>query len=127
MRRFKDIPTHEANLLAELSLVAEECDAPNWDGYGAAPVAKQTYAHARSFLDALPIGTPVPTVGAEPDGHLTFEWYESPRRLLSVSVSPEGELHYAALIGPAKAYGTEPFAREAPQAILDLIRRVIAS
>ena len=127
MRRLKDIPGPEANLLEELSLVAEKCDAANWDGYGASPVAKQTYSHARSFLDALPVGTPVPTVGAEPDGHLTFEWYRSPRRLLSVSVSPEGELHYAALIGPAKAYGTEPFASEAPQAILDLIRRVIAS
>src|SRR6267143_20654 len=120
MRRLKDIPAHEGNLLAELSLVAEECDAANWDGYGAAPVAKQTYSHARSFLDALPIGTPIPTVGAEPDGHLTFEWYRSSRRLLSASVSPEGELHYAALIGPATAYGTEPFASEAPQAILDL-------
>ena len=111
MRRLKDIPGPEANLLEELSLVAEKCDAANWDGYGAAPVAKQTYLHARSFLDALPVGTPVPTVGAEPDGHLTFEWYRSSRRLLSVSVSPEGELQYAALIGPAKAYGTEPVAR----------------
>jgi hypothetical protein len=43
---------------------------------------------------------------------------------LSVSVSPDGELHYAALLGLSKAYGTEPFFGEAPRPILDLIFRV---
>ncbi len=115
-----------AEVIDELSGVAKHCSVANWDGYGAVPVAEQTYEQARSFLDALPSGTPVPSVGVEPDGHLTLEWYRSPRRLLSVSVTPEGDLHYAALIGPAKAYGTEPFLGEAPQPIPDLIRRIAA-
>jgi hypothetical protein len=41
-----------------------------------------------------------------------------------VSITPEGDLHYAALIGPNKAYGTEVFFGEVPAGILDLIRRV---
>jgi hypothetical protein len=127
MRRLKDIPADEmAEVIDELSSVARHCGAANWDGYGAAPVAEQTYEQARSFLDALPSGTPVPSVGVEADGHLTLEWYRSPRRLLSVSITPEGDLHYAALIGPARAYGTERFLGETPPPILDLIRRIAA-
>ena len=107
--------------------MAEECGSPNWDGYGAAPVIEETLRQGYRFLAALPLGTPAPSVGAEPDGHIVFEWYHSPRRTLSVSVSSEGELHYAALLGLSKAHGTEPFFGEVPQAILDLIRRVVSA
>lgn len=108
----------------ELLRLAEECRSSNWDGYAAAPVTNETYFQAQCFLDALPFGIPSPTVGVEPDGHLAFEWHHSARRTLSVSVSAEGDLHYAALIGPSKMYGTEPFLGEVPQLIVDLINRV---
>jgi hypothetical protein len=111
----------------ELCSVADECHSPNWDGYGALPITDETYRLAFRFLEVLPPGTPAPSVGAEPDGHITLEWYSSPTRTLSVSVSPEGELHYAALIGPAKAYGTELFLGASPKVIVDLIHRVMAA
>ena len=110
----------------ELLKVAGQCSSPNWDGYGAAPVSHETIRQARRFLEVLPLGTPAPSVGAEPDGHITFEWYKSARRVLSVSISPEGDLHYAALFGLSKTYGTEPFFGEMPQAILNLVYRVFA-
>jgi hypothetical protein len=72
----------------------------------------------------MPLGFPNPSVGAEPDGHLTFEWHRSSRRTLSISVSPEGKLHYAALLDSSKAYGTESFLGTVPKIILDLIHRV---
>lgn len=115
-------------LLNELFAVADECKAPNWDGHGAAPVTEETYCFAYRFLEALPLGTPAPTVGAEPDGHLTLEWHRSARRTLSVSISPEGDVHYAALLGSGdKDYGTKPFFGEVPKAVLDLISRVMAA
>lgn len=104
--------------------VVEQCSFPDWDGYGAEPVSKETARLAWNFLAALPLGMPAPAVSAEPDGHLTFEWYRSRRRTLSVSVSPDGELHYAALLGPNKAFGTEVFLGEIPKTILDWIERV---
>lgn len=113
--------------LNELNQVLLDCRHANWDGYGAAPVSGCTFQSAYAFLDALPLGTPAPSVGAEPDGHLTLEWHRSPRRTLSVSVSPEGDLHYAALIGSGKHYGSEPFYGEAPKVITDLIQRVLAA
>jgi len=85
------------------------------------------YVLAQQFLDALPFGTPPPSFGAEPDGHITMEWHHSVRRTLSVSVSPEGELHYAAILGSNKTYGTEVFYGEAPKKIVDLIFEVLPS
>jgi len=110
--------------LNELYRIFEECRQTNWDGYGAAPVSVRTFRSAYEFLEALPLGTLAPSIGAEPDGHITLEWYGSPRRTLSISVSPEGELHYAALLGASKAYGTEVCFGEVPKEIIDLIRRV---
>jgi hypothetical protein len=114
-------------VFGELSQVLEECRHPGWDGYGAEPVSGPAYHFTQQFLEALPLGTPAPSIGAEPDGHITIEWYRSPRRTLSVSITPEGDLHYAALIGSAKAYGTEPFLGEVPKAVFDVIHRVMAA
>ncbi len=113
-----------ASLLAELDGLAEECVRPNWDGYEAEPVIPESIEHARSLLRALPMGMAPPKLGVEPDGQVTLEWYASPRRVLSVSMSPDGDLHYAALIGPTRQFGTEPFFGEIPRAIVELIRRV---
>lgn len=111
----------------DLFTVAEECKVDNWDGQGAARISDEAYSYAYRVIQALPIGTPSPTIGAEPDGQISLEWYVSPRRLLSVSVSAEGELHYAALIGTRKSYGTEPFFSDVPKSILDLISQIMAS
>ena len=113
--------------LNELYRIFAECHQANWDGYGAAPVSVLAFQLACEFLEALPLGTPAPSIGAEPDGHITLEWYHSPRRTLSISVSPEGDLHYAALTGASKAYGTEPFFDEVPKEIMDLIHRITAA
>lgn len=113
-----------ADLFDDLEHVAEECGEPDWDSYGASPVLQETIFEAQQFLQSIPVGTPRPTLAAEPDGHVTFEWHVSPNRTLSVSVSPEGELHYSALIGSIVSFGTEPFLGEIHKTILDLIKRV---
>src|SRR5919108_2658306 len=66
----------------QLCRTFEECRTPDWDGYGAEPVLEETYRWAYRFLEAFPLGTRVPSVGVEADGHLTLEWYRSPSRLL---------------------------------------------
>lgn len=106
--------------------IVDECWTPNWDGYSGEPVSQEAFMYASRFLRTMPLGTPAPDVGIEPDGHLTFEWHRSPYRTFSVSVSPEGDLHYSALIGPNRAYGSEAFLGDIPKAILDLIRRIHA-
>ncbi len=112
---------------AELAAVAAECRTANWDGYDARPVAGETVAIARHLLDVLPLGAPAPSISADPDGQVTLEWHAGPRRVLSVSADPAGDLHYAALIGPRNPHATEPFFGEFPAAIFDLIKRVYAA
>jgi hypothetical protein len=113
-----------ASLFEDLDALAEECGHPGWDGYGAPAVSHESIRQARWVLQSLPLGTPRPTLGIESDGQVTLEWYRSPRRTLSVSIAPDGLLHYAALIGFARQYGTEAFTGQFPRNLLGLLRRV---
>lgn len=123
LRRSIALGTTEAQTqLNELYSTANE---PNWAGHTSDPILATTFTYAHAFLDALPTGTPKPSIGAEPDGHITFEWSDGPYRVLSLSMSPEKVLHYAALLGVSKRYGTEPFFEEIPPAILSLIAEVM--
>ena len=117
----------EDTLRDELATVWEECRQPNWDGFQALPVIQDALRNAYRFLELLPLGFPAPSIGAEPDGHLTLEWHRGARRTLSVSVSPDGDLHYAALIGPNQVYGTETFVDEIPDTIIALIWRIYSA
>ncbi len=110
--------------VSELESVMTECSSANWDGYNAYPVAEDTCNLAHQFLKVLPSFSQPSSIGAEPDGHVTLEWYHSKRRLLSLSISPEGMLYYAGLFGTSKQYGSEPFLGNVPQQIMGLINRV---
>lgn len=105
-----------------LCTVRDEYDFPNWDGDNAEPIEQDVYQYAYKFLEALPLGSPSPTISPEPDGQIAIEWHRSARQTLSVSISSTGDIHYAALLGTREAYGTEPFFGEIPKAILDLVR-----
>jgi hypothetical protein len=108
----------------ELESIVAECSSANWDGYEAYPVTADTYDLARQFLKVLPPYSVPSSIGAEPDGHLTLEWHHSSRWLMSLSISPEGILYYAALFGTSRQYGSEPFLGNIPKPIMDLINRV---
>jgi hypothetical protein len=108
----------------ELLKTFEECRQPNWDGYGAQSVREESYDLAHQFLAALPLRTLVPSIGAEPDGQITVEWYRSPQRTLSVSISPDGDFHYSALLGAERICGTETFRARMPKVLADLIKRL---
>ena len=110
--------------ISELHDVWKECSLIGWDGHGALPVEQETYRAAYCLIDSLPLGFPMPSIGAEPDGQLTMEWRKSPRRVLSVSIDPEGFLHYAGLFGMNKRFGTIVFFSNAPDELLQLVREL---
>ena len=108
----------------ELAEVWETCQSSNWDGHGGLPVEQDTYRGAYQIIDTLPLGFPRPSIGAEPDGHLTLEWYKSPTRTLSVSVDPDGFLHYAGLYGSSRRHGKIVFFSSAPEELIHLVREL---
>lgn len=113
-----------AQLSANLDNVMLDCHKPGWDGYGAEAISLEAYRRAQLFIQSLPPGIPPPSLSADPDGCVTFEWQVSPRRLVLVSVHPDYRIDYAALFGSAKSYGTEPFFDRFPTRLCDLVRRV---
>lgn len=117
----------ESAAAEELHAVWSECRGHNWDGYGAEPVSRATYVNAFQLLKSLPFHFPPPSFGAEADGELTMEWYRGPRRTVSISINETGDINYAALLGPRRAFGSELFFDEMPERILELIREVVVS
>jgi hypothetical protein len=110
----------------QLGELYDACHEPNWDGEDADPIEQDTLRNAYQFIQALPDRYPLPEITAEPDGHLDLEWYRHPRRILSVSVSPEGMLYWAALVGIENPRGSCPFYSNIPDTILYWIGRVYA-
>lgn len=111
-----------ADALTSLERLASECSQEGWDGHGAEPIRPETIAQAGRFLGALPKQFPVPAPGVEPDGCVTLEWYESPDWIVSVSVSPDCRLDYAAILDKRKKHGSCVFVDAIPVAVLDLIK-----
>lgn len=109
---------------SDLDEKAWDCRDNNWDGYGALPVTKDCRRMALKFLEAMPWGWRSPEIGVEPDGQITLDWHRTCRRTLSVSVDPDGYLHYAAMLGLNKVNGREVFYGEIPERILNLIAQV---
>ena len=111
-------------LLTTLRATWQQCQQPNWDGDGAEAISSETHEVARRLLESLPSDMPLPSISAEPDGQLNFEWYQAPRRLLSVSISADGTLYWAALIGSEDPRGSCQFVDQFPQTLLYWIGQV---
>jgi hypothetical protein len=111
--------------IIELYLLYDECKNDGWDGAEAMAVMEETFELAYRFLQLLPLGIETPSITVEPDGQIAFEWYRLPNRVLSVSIDPNGYLHFSALLGTHRnRYGTEPFGASLPIDISRLINQV---
>jgi hypothetical protein len=111
-------------LLTTLRETWQQCQQPDWDGEGAETISTETYEVARRLLESLPSDMPLPSISAEPDGQLNFEWYQTPRRLLSASINSSGTLYWAALIGSEDPWGFCQFVDQFPQTLLYWIGQV---
>lgn len=88
------------------------------------PIDRNTIMIAKLLVESLPKAYQTPTISGEPDGHVNIEWFVHPRRILSVSVNPNGLLHWAALIGEEDPRGSCRFFGETPKTLLFWIARV---
>lgn len=114
------------NTFRELEEVFEECSSYGWDGDRAKPVSREVLRGARTFLELLPLGVELPQAAAEPDGEISFEWYGSPEKTVSISVGEGRKLHYAAIVGGRGVHGKTSFSAGIPDDLLALIAEVTA-
>lgn len=70
--------------------VFEQYKKPNWDGYGAHPIAQETIDTARSIYRMLPAEWDDPALAPSADGSIGFEWdrEDGPIRTLFLDVGP---------------------------------------
>lgn len=48
--------------------------SPDWDGYGALPLAAETIQNAKATLPYVQRSSPIPDITPNPNGTLSFEW-----------------------------------------------------
>ena len=112
--------------MTDLAEVAKECFHSNWDGYGAPSISTVTFRMAAAFIESIPSDVPQPEIGASSDGDLTFEWAQSPYRVVSVGISPSGGIHFASLNGQKRRFGSMPFDGTFDSQLHSLISEVLA-
>ena len=112
------------SLVDQLIDVYQQAAEDGWDGEGSIGVAADTYQVAHALVESLPTAYRTPEISAEPDGHLHLEWFVNNRRVLGVSINPDGRLHWAALLGEEDPRGTCRFDGQAPTTLLHWIGRI---
>ncbi len=111
-------------LTDQLIDVFNHCSAPGWEGEASRPVEGETLVLAKRLVESLPYCYQTPAIFGEPDGHVCLEWYLTPRRILTVSVDPDGTLYWAAQLGDEDPRGSCHFYGDAPATLLYWIGRV---
>ena len=111
-------------VLIELMEVFSEASHRGWDGYGARPLDSASFDFAIRFLNALPSTAPLPEIGADTDGEVSFDWIFSERKALTVSIGPTGRCTFAFILGRSKSRGTEWIDDEIPAQISCALRQL---
>ena len=111
-------------ILDQLAEVGEKHSKDGWGGAGTKSISRTSYDNAIKFALALPSSLMMPEIYVDPDGIITFEWYEDKRRVYSVSIGNQGELSYAGLFGPNRTCGTEYLTSNVPELIINNVKRV---
>ena len=111
---------------ALIEAIAGECEASNWDGYGAAAIRAGVKEQAQRFINLLPFRLPPPDPTVDPDGDIALVWDFGPGHVRSVSVGADGVLTYAGLLGDGvKRHGVERFEADIPKVILQSIEELV--
>lgn len=115
---------HLSKMMEGLFQVKNKSSSDNWDGYHAKAINSDAFQSAIKFALSLPLKVPMPEIYADPDGEITFEWYEDKRRVFSVSLGRRNKISYAGIYGYNKVFGVEYFYTNVPEAILTSINRL---
>ena len=116
------LPSERASLHAEFSELLAECDEVNWNGYRSDPISGEATDAARKLIANLPTDLRQPSLGAVPEGLVTFEWYKGPKNIISVIANSNNTVDYAISRGDEILHGSAPFFGTLPSTVLYHIR-----
>jgi len=111
-------------LMDDLHALEAECSDEGWDGQDARAISSASIELVARLLKGLAVGTNRLSLGVDANGWVTMAWHHSPRWTLSVSVTGDGWLHYAALLGSERHFGTVAMGDRLPSVVATLAERV---
>ncbi len=114
--------SQRAAVRADLSELFADCATPGWSGERSDPIGPASAEAAAKLIDHLPSDVPDPSVGAIPEGLVTFEWYRSPKRVVLVVPNANNGVDYSIRRGNELLHGSAPFFGTLPETVLSQIR-----
>lgn len=116
-----------AEKLKELNGIYRECSSPNWDGYNANPISRDTFNQAIGIIRLLSndyLNLSIPDIVPEPDGDIAFEWEYNEGQTFVFSINEDKTINYAGIFGPNTVHGNEKFIETLPSAIVYNLNRL---
>ena len=77
--------------------IGQECAQVDWDGYGGAAITSEAITRTLELIAELPEMLQPPHPVPSPDGHISLQWHDKERRIVSVSPK-EDRLVWAAVL-----------------------------
>lgn len=115
--RLNDTGSQKTFLFHDLNTLASE--------YGLLDSSQFLVNLAKKFLLSLPSDIKMPDLDIDNDGDISFEWFGTNKKIMSLSLSKNGAIHYSARISDIKRRSGKDYFDEAiPSEIIKLIHEV---
>ena len=101
--------------------IGQECTQVDWDGYGGAAITPEAVTRTLELIAELPEMLQPPHLVPSPDGHISFQWHDEQRRVVSVSQKDDRLVWAAVLSDDDTQYGKAPLWKGWPQALNEIL------
>ena len=113
-------------LLQELRALLAPGAVEEWYGRDAFPVSQLAAQEATGLLAELPVSSLDLEISPDRDSGITLDWYRREDRQLSITFDGQGQLYYAAILGPVERIsGRLPFYGSVPEEIIRILQRMV--
>ncbi len=114
-------PSDIEHVHRELKGILHECSKPDWDGYDAAPVDRNSVQHVLRFLHELPEDISYPELTPEPKGELAMEWNRNGYHI-AVGISANGHIAWGGTGPNSRIYGDATYDSCIPKELLNILK-----
>ena len=101
--------------------IGQECAQVDWDGYGGAAITPEAVTRTLELIAELPEMLQPPHPVPSPDGHISLQWHDQERRIVSVSPREDRLVWAAVLSADDTQYGKAPLWKGWPQAVNEIL------
>ena len=117
------------SVLAELRQTLVRYGHDGWDGEGSRAVTMETASAAYEVIsrifERLPLGTPQPDIGPDPDGEISVSWVAPPDQIFSFSIGSHDKINFAGqFVKGGSQHGCLPMNRESRAELLDTVEEL---